>query len=435
MAAILPREWGAAYRAPEQIAAERDRRLRETVRYAAATVPWYRRLFAEMGVDPREIRAAADLERLPIIDRATVQRRPDDFLSDSRRARGAMAFPTSGSTGEPLTVWHDPTSMAANVGYSVRERRALMRYTGRAYRYRQLSVRRVGGTVQRIGATARERAFIPLRPPRLIVPSSAGLEEVVTAINSFQPDLLRSYGTLLESFYRTVVARDIPLHRPRLVVFGADGLSPQGRRLIRETLGIPVIGIYGTVEVFKIAFQCGEGTHYHLHEDLAHVRVVDREGRTLPPGRRGEVVVSDLVNRAMVLLNYRLGDVSMRLDERCPCGMTLPLLGDVEGRLEDILTLPDGSRLNPRDVWAVLAPEPGLLRYQLVQRRGHRFELRLVTVDDEAWASATATLPAALGPRLKGAVLELTRHESLSPDPSGKFRLVVAASRTGEPDA
>jgi phenylacetate-CoA ligase len=425
IAVTLPGQWKAAYRSPQQIAAARDRRVRATVRYAAATVPFYRRLFPELGIDPREIVTATDLERIPIIDRSIVQSCPEDFLSTSRLAREAVRFNTSGSTGEPLSVWHDRATMAANVAYSLRARQVVAQFCGRTFRYRELSVRRRDSTLQRIGDHARRDAILPRSGRRLVLQPSDPVEVIVSAINAFRPDVLRGYGSFLESFVRTVAAQDIPLHRPKLVIFGADGLSHEGRRLIRETLGAPVVGSYGSVEIFKIAFQCGEGPHYHLHEDLAFVRVVDDAGRTLPAGQRGQLVVSDLVNRATVLLNYRLGDVSMRLDGRCSCGRTLPLLGDVEGRAEDILTLADGSTVHPRDLWALVGQTPGLLRYQLVQRRLDDFELRLVMADDEAWTAVAETLPSALSPILHGARVMVTRHESLEPGPSGKFRLVV----------
>jgi hypothetical protein len=48
--------------------------------------------------------------------------------------------------------------------------------------------------------------------------------------------------------------------------------------------------------------------------------------RTPDPRTSGEVVVSNLVNRETVLLNYRLGDVAASLPDRCPCGRSLPLL-------------------------------------------------------------------------------------------------------------
>ncbi len=55
------------------------------------------------------------------------------------------------------------------------------------------------------------------------------------------------------------------------------------------------------------------------------------------PGETGEVVCTGLTNYAMPLIRYRLHDVVVPSDEECPCGVRLPLLKSVEGRLNDFL--------------------------------------------------------------------------------------------------
>jgi len=49
------------YLPEEALKAKRDARLRKIVNYAAKTVPFYRDLFREKKIDPREIRTADDL--------------------------------------------------------------------------------------------------------------------------------------------------------------------------------------------------------------------------------------------------------------------------------------------------------------------------------------------------------------------------------------
>ena len=94
-----------------------------------------------------------------------------------------------------------------------------------------------------------------------------------------------------------------------MIAFSSDAMTPEGRALIQERFGIPVLGRYGAIEALKIGYTCEAEVGYHLHEDLCHVRIVD-----------DEVVLSNLVNRGTILLNYRLGDIASRLEEPCPCG-------------------------------------------------------------------------------------------------------------------
>ena len=106
----------------EELKAKRDARLRKIVDYAAKTVPFYRDLFRERKIEPREIRTVEDLDRLPILDKQTIRKDPHLFLSTSRRGRNSLPFVTSGSTGMPLTVYHDQYSLLSNMAFAERER-------------------------------------------------------------------------------------------------------------------------------------------------------------------------------------------------------------------------------------------------------------------------------------------------------------------------
>jgi phenylacetate-CoA ligase len=52
--------------------------------------------------------------------------------------------------------------------------------------------------------------------------------------------------------------------------------------------------------------------------------------------------VTDLLNLAMPLIRYRIGDVASWAEGACPCGRTLPRLRGVMGRVTDFLVGGDG---------------------------------------------------------------------------------------------
>jgi len=86
----------------DQLEAFRGARLRLFVEHAFRTVPYYRRLGKEIGFDPRSVRDIRDLERLPVLDKTTVQQRGDEFLSDVVPRKQRLSAHTSGSTGSGL---------------------------------------------------------------------------------------------------------------------------------------------------------------------------------------------------------------------------------------------------------------------------------------------------------------------------------------------
>ncbi len=119
------------------------------------------------------------------------------------------------------------------------------------------------------------------------------------------------------------------------------------RQLIESELGIPVLSTYQSVEGLRIAFQCEERSGFHIDADQVVLRIVDANGASQPPGAPGEVVISNLTNRATVLLNYRQGDVAALSFRLCPSGRILPMLESIQGRQDDLVRLPGGSAAHP----------------------------------------------------------------------------------------
>jgi phenylacetate-coenzyme A ligase PaaK-like adenylate-forming protein len=159
-----------------------------------------------------------------------------------------------------------------------------------------------------------------------------------------------------------------------------------------------------------------------VHDDLCHVRQLGEE-----------LVLSNLVNRGTVLLNYRIGDLGRLVDGRCACGRGLPLLAGIEGRASAVLELPNGALVHSMAVWGALRDLPGILRFQLVQHGASEFELRLVATDAAAFDRLAASAVPRLHDLLGGAAVEATRHEELHPGPSGKFASVVPLSNGARP--
>lgn len=415
------------YLPPEQLCALRDARLRKTVRYAAETVPYYRELFQRERIDPREIKTIEDLDRLPLTDKELVRKNPNLFVSTSRRGRKSIPFVTSGSTGTPLTVWHDGASLLANIAFGEREREVVSTICGKQFRYRQLSIHYPGSTSEKVRDFCRPRTFIPVRPGRLSLSVLEPVECIVKAVNAFHPDVITGYGSYLETLFRILALRGIRMHLPRTLIYGGDSMTDEGKRFIEEEFGIPVLSVYNAVEAFKIGFFCEQRRGLHLHEDLCHVGIVDASGKKVASGEKGEVVISNLVNRGTVLLNYRLGDVASMSSGRCSCGRTLPLLSALEGRVEDIMFLPNGEFVHPRAVWRVFKGRNEVMQYQLVQHEPERFELKLVTADSQIYERAIGGILADLQHLLgESVVIESGYYQELERQEAGKSRPVVS---------
>jgi len=79
-----------------------------------------------------------------------------------------------------------------------------------------------------------------------------------------------------------------------------------------------------------------------VFNDLHVLEVVDEEDETLPPGKPGAVVLSNLYNRCQPLIRYRMRDVAVYSEEECGCGLPFPLLENVYGRQEETIWVENG---------------------------------------------------------------------------------------------
>jgi phenylacetate-CoA ligase len=413
----------------ERLDALRDRRIRRIVEYAARHVPYYRQLFKREGIDWRDVRGASELDRLPLLDKELVRAQPRLFIAETAEARSGISFLTSGSTGTPIEIHHDRRSLLLNMAFGEREREPLIRAAG-TFRPKEVYLGYETSTFKKVIDFYARSLLMPVRPRRRFASLADPMEKIAAVLNEEQPDLLVGYGGWIDLFFRTVAARGLELRPPKLVLYMGEALPLGGRAFIEETFGIPVVSRYNAVESFKIGYYCEHRTGFHLHDDLCHVRIVDDRGQPVPAGEQGQVVISNLVNRGSVLLNYPIGDVASLSAERCPCGRTFRLLSELEGRVEDILELADGTFIHPRRVWEIFKGDADVLQYQLVQHEPDRFELTLVTVDDGAFTGAFERARPRLLQLLGGhAQVEAARGTELTRETGRKFRAVESRCR------
>ena len=404
------------------------RRLRAAIAHAQSNVPYYRETLRRLGLDPRDFVTAGDLARLPVIERDQLQRDPEYFVSTAQPLACHVRLQSGGSTGEPVTVFRDSRSVVEATIHAQRLRSVVSRAAGR-WRLREVVVRPPESSAGAFAAAFRRAVLVSpalrsdRRPLSLLDPPSAH----VPVLERLRPDAIFGYGSYLEALFVHLADIDHRGHVPAVVVYAADPLSPGARELIGSRFGVTVLSAYQSIESGQAAFECQWHRGLHVNADFCPVRIVDGEGRDRTEGEEGDVVVSDLTNRATMLLNYRLGDVAACLPGRCPCGRTLPMISFLAGRRVEWLKSAGGEPLHPQLVKMLLRTEPEVRRYQVVQTAPGGFELALVTAPGCDRAVLAARLSDRFADRLgPGTRATVTFVEDLPRLPGGKVAPIVA---------
>lgn len=412
--AILARLMRNEFLAPATLGARQNLSLRALVRYAASRVPFYRDLYAAHGVDAAVFDGLADLPALPVVDKALLRAAGAAAVSiDATSDR--VAISTSGSTGEPFEF---PIDRSYD---QWRKAQYLRPYLTNG--------RRLADTVLRL------TAFPARRSPWF---SRLGLlrerqygcgtdpSRIAGEWRALEPEVLQGYPSALLMLAHHCLERGESLEpAPRRVFTDSELLTRGSRSLLEQAFHVPVIDVFGTYETDNIAYQCEAGGGYHIATDCVVLEIL-RDGKTVPPGEEGELVVTVLANRTHPFIRYNLRDIGRLSTEPCSCGRSFPLLTAISGRADDLIVLADGRRRTAMDVLGRIDGFAGTIRhYQLRQLEIGRFELLIVPSARFADAD-TASIMGAAGSELKGAEIKVRLVDAIPQNRSGKRQAFVS---------
>jgi phenylacetate-CoA ligase len=361
----------------ERLLEYQARRLREVVEYARAHSPYYRQMIGDLGNDVR-------LSELPVLTKATLMSAFDRIVTDRHVRLVDIERHLAGEqAGEPL-----PGDFRAVGSSGTTGRWGVVVYDRIAWEVAIAGVLRALAT-QGIAPDARivgigaptprhmtNRLFAELRGghgdvPRLAVTTPLG--EVVETLNAYQPEVIITYPSFIRHLAEEQQAGRLRI-APRAFSSCAEALTQDVRHLARETWKAAVLNVYATTEVSLIGVECPAASGLHVVEDLLVLEVVDENNRPVPAGTTGcKVLVTSLFNRALPLIRYEISDVVTVGEGVCACGRPHLRLASIEGRREDVLSLPSrhGDRV---DVHALrlgqtLLRMPGIRQYQVNPRR------------------------------------------------------------------
>jgi phenylacetate-CoA ligase len=380
-AAVLLYELDRVERLPvQEVEALQLEQLHALLTHVWRAVPWYAARLREAGFDPSIPLTPAVWERLPILDRRTLQREAENLRSRPPPDHGPETYATtSGSTGVPIVVYRSRLSQVVTNTVALRDHLWHERDVDGC----RTSIRLVRGGVAEYpqGDSARGWAPIPFArrtrgtQRRLNVLTDVNLQ--LEWLGRNPPSYLVTYPSNLAELLRLMRAGGVSFPGLREITTVSEVVTPELRRECLEVLGVPIADIYATMELGILALQCPTGDHYHVQSETVRVEVLDEDGSPTPPGGVGRVVATALHEYAMPLLRYEVGDMA-EVGSDCACGRTLPVLRRILGRYRNMVTFPDGRRH-----WPLLGehrfPEIArITQYQLVQHAVDDLELRAV---------------------------------------------------------
>lgn len=355
-------------------------RLKQTVHQVWDKVPAYRRKMEEAGVAPADIKCLKDLAKLPFVTKQDLRDNYPFGLFAVDKEELVRIHASSGTTGKPtvvgytrrdLQMWTECVSRIAVMGGATKKDVAQIcfgygMFTGALGLHYGL---------ENIGAT--------------MVPSSTGnSEKQIMYMKDFGTSLLvatPSYALRLAEVAQSMGIDPKKDLQVKIGLVGSELLTDAMRAEMHKLWGddIKVTSNYGMSELMGpgVSGECEYLCGMHINEDYFIPEIIDpKTGEVLPPGEKGELVVTCIYKEGLPLIRYRTKDITRLIYEPCKCGRTTCRMENLDGRTDDMLKI-RGVNVFPSQIEEViLSVEEIGPHYEIIlTRENHtdRMEIRV----------------------------------------------------------
>jgi phenylacetate-CoA ligase len=394
---------GASTASSQPVASTRLLRLMAD---AGRHVPLYRRLWAASGIDVDELQVVGDFQRLPWLDKAALRAcRPADRIHDKRSDIHLAEELSSGSSGEPLTVFKDRAAQLRRRWVFLRALLACGYRPGQ--RCLLLTSRRTANW-----STVARWSY-----------ASIGEDTATLAsrLDALQPEVLYGPLSTLELLAARQAQRTPRPAGPRLVISTAEQLTRQRRSTLERGFGAPVADFYGMSELGLVAYRTPGNPRFTPARSSLMLEFFPIAGE--PSVER--LVVTDLAERTSPWIRYDTGD----LVRRDPQLAGRPIV-EFAGRSMDCIVLLDGSLVSPYRLDVLLEHVPGLRGFEVLQQADLSLDVTLDMAPDigeQACSTVRRELQSVLGTAL---VIRMRTGTILRGPTDTKFRPIRSLVRS-----
>jgi phenylacetate-coenzyme A ligase PaaK-like adenylate-forming protein len=372
-----------------RLAAERERRLQELLRWAADHSPFWQARLA--GHDLATF-TEADLPTLPILTRtemmaefdrlvtvpgltlARVKEYVEHLGADRYLDDEYHAIVTTGYTGtEAVHVY----GWDAFVTFVMQG----SRWTGRRGEDPDavLAQAFACSAKHESGAFHAFSTFESGGPPSHCFAGTLPIPEIVDRLNQARPkvEALQGWPNIIRLLALEALEGRLTI-TPTWVSVAGEMCTPPVREAVRAAWGVEPSEFWGCSEG-TYAFPCGVGAGMHIADDLVILEPADAEGNVVPYGQPADrLLLTNLYNLDQPLIRYDLADAVTITDEPCQCGCAHRRITDIRGRIDGQFVYNGGVSVPRRGVERALLAARGLADF-FVRQTPHGVDVSVLT--------------------------------------------------------
>lgn len=359
----------------EELKQLQQKKLSTLLKHCNENVPYYRNIFKQTGLSPKDLTDYASFSKLPFLTKQIINNNRNK-LKATKTVSSLIPNSTSGSTGETLYFYQ--------CQYSALHRQATVcRTQNWAHCLYTDKEAHLWGARFDEKKSKSFSVWLRSRFKRSIFLSAYDLSDqmmfrYVNILNTFKPKLLIAYPSALTLFADFLTRTELKIPSIQSIITSAEKLYLWQKEIIMQAINCEIYDRYGCREFGCIAQECDKHEGYHVNCERFFLEILGEDNKPVGPEQIGEIVITDLDNFGFPLIRYKMKDMCILSDRMCSCGRGLPLIKSIEGRSFDIIVTPRGNRIGGTFWTIALRSVQGVKAFQIIQNNISSITLKIV---------------------------------------------------------
>lgn len=408
------------FRNYEENIRERNHLLYEILLYTLNHVPYYKELAENIHL--KEESVERDILQFPVLTKDIIRTKGSMLFSDEQIPYYVNT--SGGSTGEPVPFrqdksrlkYDDSTYFMTYAGYD----------TGDRYLIIWGSERDIIQGSQGIKALAGKYAF-RYRMINSFAMSESDFRNCVETINKWKPKVIRAYVQSVYEIAQYIERNNLDVFSPAGIIVSAGTLFSDWKEYIEKVFRCPVCNQYGSREVGGIAIGCKEEGTLHVNMFSNYVEVLDDNFEPVEKGETGQIIVTNLLDHAMPLIRYQIGDVGALGEAvNCSCKRHTTTLKSVTGRTVNIFKTMSGKKIDGEYFTHLFYGKEWVKKFKVIQKSYNMIEIHIVCNQRKNEADMTEIVKLVQLVMGEECEVKFFFEQDIEPTPSGKFIYTIS---------
>ena len=329
---------------PAELEAWQDARLREFIAHAYNHTAYYRQTFDRLGLKPDDFRTRADLRKLPVITKETVNAHYDEFIPDNLSSFKYRISRSGGTTGVPIQYYCDENVW----GYVTAAR--IFHWQKAGYRFGDAFIALGSASLFSKAPSLPRRLYDKMRnerPLNCVNMTDEVCQGYCDYIRKNHIRYIYGYSAAIYMFAAYVQRTGAGLDGIKGVFTTSENLTDHYRETIESVFHCRVMDCYGARDAGINAYEDG----YHRYR-IGYNAIV--ELNDVIEENVGSVVTTNFLNYTFPLIRYQFGDEAELVPAGEVEGYNGQMFRRILGRSSHVLRLENGHHLTATGISMIM---------------------------------------------------------------------------------